>query len=835
MAPPFAPHELTTLYGLASALAAPRATGDTLGELARLLARGTGCDVVVVYVADGQGALRPRAAHGSEPGAIPPLRATRARAKARRLGPRALARLGVPGQRAGVRVRLDGSAGAVGALVLARAGDDVPDSAVRIAREIAGPLARRLDPMRVHTELAGVPLATAIRQIGDAVEIVDARGGFEFVNPAWERLTGYSLAEAVGRTPRQLLRSAAHSDAYLDDIWRVVSAGETWTGRVVSRRRTGEPIETDLCVSPIRDAQGHVTHFVGVRRDLTERLGLAAALRESEERFAVAALGANDGLWHWKVDAEEAYFSSRWKELLGYAPHEIPPRLDAWLDRVHPDDAPAVRSALLAHIQRGAGPLAAEHRVRRRDGTWGWVLARGQAFHDDDGRPIRIAGSLTDIGDRKSTEAKLVSLSRTDALTGLLNRRCFLETLQATLDAGPAAWALLFLDVDRFKQVNDGLGHHVGDAVLVHIAAALRHTLRQGDVAARIAGDEFAVLLPGASRDQACLVANRVLAALPSPARVAGHEVFVRASIGVAVGYPTYRAAEDVLRDADAAMYRAKAAGRSTVRVFEPSDGTAAAHVHEIEADLHHALARGEIEAHYQPIVSLATGEIEGFEALARWRHPRRGWVSPGEFVPVAEECGLIRSVWATLLAQVARQLACWRAEGFEWWVSVNVSPRQLGDDAFVRDIDRALAAHGLPPEALHVEITENALMNSLETAAELLQRLRERGIAVALDDFGTGWSSLSYLVRFPVQVLKIDRSFVAKMECGEKERAIVGAIVALARHLGLGIVAEGVEREGQVGILLELGAGQAQGWYFGAATPADQVPARARSRDAAS
>jgi diguanylate cyclase (GGDEF)-like protein len=434
------------------------------------------------------------------------------------------------------------------------------------------------------------------------------------------------------------------------------------------------------------------------------------------------------------------------------------------------------------------------------------------------------------------SEAELAHQATHDTLTGLPNRRAVHEHLGALLTDLPANGgivAVLFLDVDRFKLVNDTHGHGLGDELLLAVARRLRDCTRPDDLVARIGGDEFVVVVRGLSGvTRAMEVAERTRLAFGVPFEVRGSELASSASIGVSItdGSDPHVDAESMIRDADTAMYQAKEAGRDAVAVFDPSMRDRAAQRLELERDLRHALARGELSVHYQPVVRLPVGQVEGFEALLRWSHPTRGQVPPMSFIPVAEETGLIVEIGAWVMQEACRQLAEWRGAvdgGDHLFVAVNISARQLRDEGLIATVQEALLAHRLPPGALHLELTESLLMEKPGDAAELLNRLRRVGVRLAIDDFGTGYSSLAYLQRFSVDVVKIDRSFVDGVERPDSsEESLVAAIVAMAGALRVTTVAEGVETSAQAHRLHELGCDIAQGYHYARPLPAEEVPA---------
>ncbi|WP_241994329.1 putative bifunctional diguanylate cyclase/phosphodiesterase [Chroococcidiopsis cubana] len=549
---------------------------------------------------------------------------------------------------------------------------------------------------------------------------------------------------------------------------------------------------------------------------------------KASERYDLVMQGANEGLWDWNLENHEIYFSQRWKAMLGYADDEIASTLDEWRDRIHPDDKAQFQLELSRHLDGTTSHFEREHRILHKDGTYRWVLSRGLAVRNEEGQAYRIAGSQTDITDRHRAEAQLSHDALHDRLTGLPNRILFQERLEHVLQLAKRhnifSFAVLFVDLDRFKTINDSLGHLVGDRLLMGIAQRLKACIRSSDTLARLGGDEFAMLIEDVDdKGDIIHLVERIQQEFKLPFHLNGQEIYANASIGVLIETADYDCAEDLLRDADIAMYRAKERGRGCYEVFDITMRDRAVAMLHLETDLRKAIINQEFQLHYQPIVALHNNQITGFEALVRWQHPDKGLIPPIEFIGVAEETGLILPLGIWVLQEACTQMRAWHEEfpsDPPLSVSVNVSGKQFAQVDLVDKIRQILVETSFDPHCLKLEITESTIVEDLASAKAKLIQLQELGIQVSIDDFGTGYSSLSYLSRFPINFLKIDRSFIQDIDTSSERLEIIRAIVSLADSLKIDVVAEGVETASQLAQLCSLQptSGQehfAQGYLF--------------------
>jgi diguanylate cyclase (GGDEF)-like protein/PAS domain S-box-containing protein len=668
----------------------------------------------------------------------------------------------------------------------------------------------------------------------DAVVMVDNDGRILRANDEFLRLFGFARDELEGRLLDDLI-APDHLREEAVQLSRRVDAGERVLADTIRRRKDGSAIDVMVTGMPIRMSGAHSGQYA-IYRDLRERAQIRRDKQISDHRLRLVTENALDIITVLNGEGSIQYVGPSVERVLGWAPEERVGR--SAFELIHPDDARAAQVAF-ARLREEPGPgTPFEFRHAHRDASWRVLEAVPNNLLQDPA--VRgIVMTLRDVTDRRRAEEalresqeRLAHDALHDALTGLPNRILFMERLEARI-AGEhrrreELFGVLFLDLDRFKIVNDSLGHLAGDLLLTAIARRLELCLRPGDIVARLGGDEFTVLLHHLDHEQdAIRIADRIAHSLSAPFNLNGHDVFTSASIGIALSSTGYRAAEDCLRDADTAMYRAKSAGKARYEVFDRSMHAHAVSLLQLETDLRHAVTRGEFFLEYQPILCLSDDCLVGVEALLRWRHPERGVVGPDQFLPLAEETGLMLPIGRWAMTMACRQMRRWKErhpDHPELAVNINVSARQFDRPGLVAEVAEALAQSGLAPSALKLEITESILMANAAASAAVLDRLRRLGVQVQIDDFGTGYSSLSYLHRFRVDTLKIDRSFVAGLTTEGESREIVRTILTLGRNLGVDIVAEGVETEAQRETLRALGCRYVQGFLFARPLQPDAV-----------
>ncbi len=550
------------------------------------------------------------------------------------------------------------------------------------------------------------------------------------------------------------------------------------------------------------------------------------ALRDKELRLEHAQRIAHLGSWEWDIATGALRWSDEMFRIFGRDPGRHVPRYESFMESVHPDDRASVLEALRQALEEGQ-PYRVDFRVVTSDGATRFLHAEGEVVRDAAGRPQRMNGTALDVTEMRQAQERLSYLAHFDILTGLPNRALLDDRLQQAMheaDRRERLVGVLFLDLDRFKNINDSLGHAAGDELLKGVAGRLAEAVRKGDTVARLSGDEFTIVLADMAHvDDAARVARKVLEVFASPFRVVGRELYITASVGITLYPLDDKEPQALLRDADVAMYRAKETGRNNYQFYSADMTAKAAERLALESALRRAIELDELFLEYQPIVNCDSGAIVGAEALLRWRHRRRGLILPGEFIPIAEETGIIVPLGEWVLRHACAQARTWHNAGFTTLrVAVNLSPRQFQQPDFASTVFRILEETGADPKCLDLEITEGAIMQQPELSVETLRRLSERGIALSVDDFGTGYSSLSYLKRFPINHLKIDQSFVRDITTDPDDAALVNAIITMAKSLDIGVIAEGVETRAQLDYLHAHGCQVAQGYLFSRPVSAD-------------
>ena len=631
------------------------------------------------------------------------------------------------------------------------------------------------------------------------------------IDPDWRFTDQDGKTMAVDDYPvNQVLRSKAPVRSVIVGVHKQEIREVTWV----------------LCNAfPVVADTGAIDRVVVSFADVTNLKTAEAALRRSEERLNLVLKGSRDAPWDWDLTNNELYLSPRWWQMLGYDDHPARSQASIWGEYVHPDDADRFTRDLIGYLKTGVESFEGEFRIRHKDGHYVPILSRAFILRDSTGWAIRISGTNSDLTERKQAEERINQLAFYDALTGLPNRRLFMVQLQKALQQSmrsPEHGALLFIDLDNFKSLNDTLGHDKGDDLLQQVAKRLQSCVRDTDTVVRLGGDEFLVMLEGLSENkpnaahEAEHIGKKILANLNLPYDLGGHHFRSTCSIGIAMFSQQLPSMEDLLKQADLAMYQAKTSGRNTLRFFDTGMQIALDHRVEIEAQLRDAIHHKQLLLHYQPQVC-EVGHIIGTEALVRWLHPTHGLIAPAKFIPIAESTGMILPLGRQVLRMACEQLAKWAAHPAtaQLTIAVNVSARQFREADFADQVLLIVHETGADPKLLKLELTESLLADNLDQIIETMTELRHQGIRFALDDFGTGYSSLSYLKNLPLDQLKIDQSFISDVLDGANNATIAKVVISLAETLGLDVIAEGVETESQRQFLLDNGCRKFQGYLF--------------------
>jgi diguanylate cyclase (GGDEF)-like protein/PAS domain S-box-containing protein len=691
----------------------------------------------------------------------------------------------------------------------------------RRTRRVLEDVSRRLRRTEARTH-------TLLRDTDDVIAVVAADGTITYLSPGADEVLGGPGADYVG--------AALSSLVHPEDADRVAAAlaapGERDPATVEFRvaRRDGQWLLLEATVHDHRDDPA-LEGLVLSCRDVSERRHAETELRDAHERFRAAFEHAPIGMALVSVDGRFLRVNRALARMLGRAEDEVAGT--SALALTHPEDHAAVGDAA-RRVLGGDASVRVEQRYVHLDGLPVWAAVTLSPVLDREGAPRYLIAQVEDMTEQRASGARLAHQAVHDPLTGLPNRGRFVDQLQDAVrhQEGRGRPAVLFIDLDHFQVVNDSLGHAAGDRLLVAVADRLRAAIRPTDTLARFMGDEFTILCDGVP-DEATAVelATRVSNAIAKPVTLVEGEVYVTASVGIALATGELETAERLLRNADAAMHRAKEQGRARAGVYDPHAHDQALQHMRTGNELHRALERHELLMHYQPILNLETGRVSGFEALLRWQHPERGLVGPNEFVPEAEETGLVVPIGMWAFETSCQQAVRWHQQGAAVTISVNLSPRQLAEPTLVDAVAAVLGRSAIDPTLVWLEITESTLMHDAESAVRTLTALRALGVHLSVDDFGTGYSSMTYLKRFPVDSLKVDRSFVDGLGRDAEDSAICTAVVSLAHALGLRAVAEGVETVEQLAELRTLGCEMAQGFLFGRPAPPDTWGARPDQR----
>jgi len=668
--------------------------------------------------------------------------------------------------------------------------------------------------------------AAALKATANAVVITDPAGTVIWINSAFEQLTGYASEEIVGKSTR-VLKSGQNSPAIYQDMWRTILEGRIWRGELINRRKDGSLYDEEMTITPVQDEAGKITQYIAIKLDISARKIAEEILFLEKERAQVTLNSIGDAVVCTDIAGHVSFLNLIAEKMTGWTREEAYGRPLAEVLRILDT---TTREVIPNPMKMEGGQLLSMHLppncvLIRRDGFEIPIEDSVAPIHDREGMATGAVIVFRDVSATRAMAEQMAHSAQHDYLTGLPNRMLLNDRVGQAIASAPRnsrKVAVLFLDLDGFKHINDSLGHSIGDKVLQSVAKRLVKCVRAADTVSRQGGDEFVILLVDLEKaEDAAITARRVLKAVAETHSIGLLDLHVTTSIGVSVYPDDGLDADTLIKNADLAMYQAKENARQNYQFFKPAMNVRAVERQAIEESLRGAVARHEFALHYQPKINLTTGQITGAEALVRWTHPVRGPVPPAQFIPVAEDCGLILPIGNWVLREACRQARAWLDAGLPpTSMAVNISAMEFRNEAFLEGVFTILKETGFDAQYLELELTETALMRHVESTETILRELRARGVQLAVDDFGTGYSSFSYLRRFPIDALKIDQSFIRQITTTPDEKAIVAAVITMCRSLKMRVIAEGVETHEEMAFLQAHHCDEAQGYYFGRPMP---------------